>query len=302
MKRIIALLSFIMVLTFSLRPEEHADARVDAIDLIVLIDTSLSMHDAMPAAKEFVAGELVGRIALPGDWILVMGFYGEQDILWRDDLKSEEEKASLVRSLRSLEASGRFTDIGSALDLLDEIVRQRGKPERAKYMVLVTDERQEAPYGTRYYSADYRIEHRLLEYVKRVDMGLFRVITIGYGIGERIEGDARDIMRTLSDPPNRPVSALPGASSEELAAQEAAAAQGAATAHGGGDATPAGSRSSGERGETAARLGNGSVAGLPLPVLLIGGLFLIALTAFVVLLIARSLKRERDDKDRMSSP
>jgi hypothetical protein len=209
----------------------HADERSDAIDIFILIDSSLSMQEAMPAARDYVAGELIGRVALPGDYVMVLSFYGGQDILWQDELRSEGDKAELVRSLRGLEAVGRFTDIGAALDALDSLVIARGLPERAKYIVLVTDERQEAPYGTRYYSPNYNIEHRLLEYVKRDDRGLFRVITIGYGLSDKIADQTQALLRTLSEPPARPSPALPGASPQDMkgqGAENAADANGAA--------------------------------------------------------------------------
>lgn len=204
----------------------RADERSDAIDIFILIDSSLSMQEAMPAARDYVAGELIGRVALPGDYVMVLSFYGGQDILWQDELRSESDKAELVRSLRKLEAVGRFTDIGAALDALDSLVIARGLPERAKYIVLVTDERQEAPFGTQYYSPNYNIDHRLLEYVKRDDRGLFRVITIGYGLSDKIADQTRTLLRTLSEPPSRPSPVLPGAAPEAMGGKDATEAAG----------------------------------------------------------------------------
>lgn len=185
--------------------------RYEPIDFYVLIDTSLSMADAMPEAREQVAAELIGRIAVPGDWLCVIGFYGAQDILWEGELRDEASLATLVRSLRALTATGRFTDIGAALDFLEAKLRARGLPERPKYMLMITDERQEAPFGTRYYSADYSIEHPMLEFVKKEDHGPYRVITIGYGLSDRIRGASELLMRTLSEAPSRPSPPLPGA-------------------------------------------------------------------------------------------
>jgi len=85
-------------------------------------------------------------------------------------------------------------------------------PDRPKYILLFTDERQEAPKDSQYYSSTYTPRHRLLEYVKKVDMGQFRVITIGYGLSARIELDARTLMTTLAEPPARPQEPLAGSS------------------------------------------------------------------------------------------
>lgn len=186
--------------------------RYEPIDFYVLIDTSLSMSDAMPRAREYIAAELIGRIAIPGDWLCVIGFYGGQDLIWEGEIQNEAALATLVRSVRALEASGRFTDIGAALDFLESKLKGRGLPERPKYMLMITDERQEAPYGTRYYSADYSIDHPMLEFIKKEDHGPYRVITIGYGLSDRIRGASELLMKTLSEPPARPSPALPGGS------------------------------------------------------------------------------------------
>ena len=188
----------------------HAETRSAQIDFVILIDTSLSMADAMRDARQYAAGEVVGRLVETGDWVSIIRFYGSSEIVWRGDVASEADTAAMVRSLNALEADGRFTDIGAALDSMDALILERGHPERPKYILLITDERQEAPKGSEYYSADYSIHHPLLEYIKRLDMGSFRVITIGYGLAARIEGEARSLMTTLSEPPSRLPNPLAG--------------------------------------------------------------------------------------------
>lgn len=188
----------------------NAETRSENIDFVLLVDTSLSMADAMSEARQFAAGEIVGRLVEPGDWVAIFRFYGKSEIVWRGDVSGEEDIATMVRSLLSLEANGRYTDIGAALDTMDALILERGHPERPKYILLLTDERQEAPKGSSYYSADYSVSHPLLEYVKRVDKGTFRVITIGYGLAAKVEGEARSLMTTLSEPPLRPEYPLAG--------------------------------------------------------------------------------------------
>ncbi|OHD18702.1 MAG: hypothetical protein A2Y38_09320 [Spirochaetes bacterium GWB1_59_5] len=169
------------------------------------------MADSIEAARKYAAGEVIGRLVEPGDWVSIMRFYGKSEVVWQGDVTSQTDIATMVRSLNELKADGRYTDIGSALDSMDASLLERGRPERPKYILLLTDERQEAPKDSPYYSSTYTPHHRLLEYIKRVDMGAFRVITIGYGLSARIEVEARTLMTTLSEPPARPQEPMAGA-------------------------------------------------------------------------------------------
>lgn len=280
------LIIFIMLITIIAGP--IFGERYEPIDFYVLIDTSLSMADAMPRAREHIAAELIGRIAIPGDWLCVIGFYGGQDVIWEGELQNEAALATLVRSVRALEATGRFTDIGAALDFLEARLKGRGLPERPKYMLMITDERQEAPYGTRYYSADYSIAHPMLEFIKKEDHGPYRVITIGYGLSDRIRGASELLMKTLSEPPARPSPALPGGAPGAQA--------GAAEAQPGSSA-----QASSQAGTSAAGGGSGGASGSPArrnaaaangAYLLVAAAMLALLT--ILLLAGRRRKRGRD--------
>ena len=207
----------------------NAETRSANIDFVLLVDTSLSMADAMSEARQFAAGEIVGRLVEPGDWVVIVRFYGKSEIVWKGDVSGDADIATMVRSLNELEADGRYTDIGAALDSMDALILERGHPERPKYILLLTDERQEAPKGSSYYSSDYTVSHPLLEYVKRVDKGMFRVITIGYGLAAKVEGEARSLMTTLSEPPMRPQYPLAGDSTVSQGGSSSDAGKAAAT-------------------------------------------------------------------------
>ncbi len=205
----------VLLLTFSI-VFVYAESSSVNIDFVIFIDTSLSMVDAISEARQFVAGEIVGRLAVPGDWLSIYKFYGKSELLWEGYINGEADVAGLVRKLNTVNADGKFTDIGSALDIMEELLEKRGLPDRPKYILLVTDERQEAPIDSRYYSATYTIEHPMLEYIKRVDMGLYRVITIGYGLSAKVELETRSLLTTLSEAPSRTEQLLPGANKTEM--------------------------------------------------------------------------------------
>lgn len=198
-------LSFLLLLGSALGAEERAAS----IDVVVLLDKSLSMAEEIDAAKNYVAGEIVGAVTLPGDRLILELFYGKIDRLFGGLIRSEEDKAAAIRALREVRGDGRFTDIGQALDRAGADLAELGSPERPKWVVLVTDERQEAPWGTPYYAADYVLRHPALEYVKKTDLGGFRAITVGFGVGSRIDLAAPTMMKLLREPPPRSAGDFP---------------------------------------------------------------------------------------------
>lgn len=204
-KSSLLLLIVLLAISFTLPAEEGPQ-----VDFIFLVDTSLSMAPAIGDLKQYLAGGIVGPFVQPGDWVAVLAFYGKTNLIWEGEIRTEADKAALIRSLHALEATGRFTDIGAALDAMTQLVTQRNKPDIPKYILLLTDEVQEAPPGSAYQSDDFTIHHELLEYVRRVDRGSFLAITVGYGLASRIESNLATLMRTLNEPPVRPERPLPG--------------------------------------------------------------------------------------------
>lgn len=206
------------------------EARPGSLDVILLLDKSLSMEGYFHKAKEFAAGQVIGPILIPGDRLIVELVYGKVERLIRLDISSEADKAKVIRAIREVKADGRFTDLGKALDAAQRDLEELGQPERPKYVLMITDERQEAPPGSPYQSTDYTLRHPSLEYVKKVDLGEFRAITVGLQVRDKVSQTAAEVMKLLLEPPaNRgltqtasPAADMPGSSAAAKAALSAA--------------------------------------------------------------------------------
>jgi hypothetical protein len=179
--------------------------------MILLIDKSLSMAPFFEEAKAYIAGKVIGPILVPGDRLIVETVYGKVDRLLSTGIASEGDKAKAIRAIRLIKANGRYTDLGAALDAAKRDLDELGQPERPKYVLLITDERQEAPKGSPYQAHDYKLSHPSLEYVKRADLGKFRAITVGLQVGAKVEKTAPAFLELLLDPPLREGSGTPGA-------------------------------------------------------------------------------------------
>jgi hypothetical protein len=273
MRRGSLLAAALIAASLAASPLAAAEDRTANIDVILLVDKSLSMVDAESAVKRYVAGDIIGPILVPGDRLIIESFYGKIDRLYAGTVRSEEDKAAIVRSLNAIKPDGRFTDIGAALDRARQDLGELGAPERPKYVLLLTDERQEAPAGTKYYAPDYRLVHPDLQYVKRVDLGPFRAITVGFDVGARIDATAPGVMRLLTE--------LPPRKAEDFPSLPPGTDPGLSGAVGGGK--PAGPAEGPKAG------------GLPVPVLVGGGILILVILAAVVVRILQLRHRRRKD-------
>lgn len=247
------------------------------IDVILLVDKSLSMRSAIAPLKNYLAGEVIGPLLVPGDRLIIEAFYGKTDRLFAGTIRSEEDKARVVRSLNAINADGRFTDIGSALDQAQADLSELGEPEKPKYVLLLTDERQEAPAGTKYYAPDFKLKHPALQYVKRVDLGSFRAITIGFDVEKRVEAQAGKVMQLLTEIPKRDGSQYPALS---------AGNDGGIGVGKGGGAGAQAAKKSGGGGMSRALIFSGS------------SVLLLIVLAIVVIAVVRSKNKRKDDEGR----
>ncbi len=236
--RRLALLTCASILALNALSAQSAagkELRSGSLDMILLLDKSLSMAPFFGEVEEYVAGKVLGPILVPGDRLIVETVYGKVQRLLSMSIGSEEDKAKAIRALRSVKANGRFTDLGAGLDAAKRDLDELGQPDRPKYVLMLTDERQEAPKGSPYQAPDYKLKHPSLEYVKRVDLGKFRAITVGLQVGAKVEKTAPAVMELLLDPPVRGSAGAP-LSAGAVGAGSGAAAAGGASA---GGATPA---------------------------------------------------------------
>jgi len=158
--------------------------------------------------KNYAAGNVLGEILIPGDRLIIETVYGKVDRLLSATISSEEDKAKVIRTLGEVKANGRFTDLGAALDAAKRDLVELGQPERPKYVLLITDERQEAPPSSPYQAPDYKLKHPSLAYIKRVDLGKFRAITVGLQVAAKVDAATPGVMQLLMDPPVRDLGAV----------------------------------------------------------------------------------------------
>lgn len=176
-----------------------ADTRKGNIELFVLLDKSLSMVEEIESVKEYVAEELVGQLLIPGDMFVLINFYGKTDRFFSGELRSQEDIAALKADLTSIRADGRFTDIGSALDVLRKSADSIGTDAgRRRYLLLLTDGKQEAPPESPYFTPDGTISHEMLEHTKEIVRQGWKIHILGIGTDTAAQELARELSAAFS--------------------------------------------------------------------------------------------------------
>ena len=170
-----------------------ADQRVDNIDIYIVLDKSLSMEEEIESVKKYVVDNIIDRIVITGDYFLIIPFYGKTDNSFNGFISSTTDINNLRKSVELLRADGRFTDIGNALNTLRTNIKSDDTKNR-KYMLLITDGKQEAPLDSPFYSHDGSFNHEFLENTKEIQKQGWKIVVLGIGN----ESDAEKIAQELS--------------------------------------------------------------------------------------------------------
>ena len=177
-------LIFIFLLSAGVVFNLNAGERTMPVDMIIMIDKSLSMEDPgkFESLKRWVLDELIDQIIITGDWISIYQFYESPEHLISIEVKGKEDTAKIIKTIREIQPNGRFTDVGKALDKIQEAVNERGENGRYKVLFMLTDLEQDAPITSKYsgkqkkFSSPYLVESRIIKhdnwYEITVDMGL----------------------------------------------------------------------------------------------------------------------------------
>jgi hypothetical protein len=192
-----------ILLALILAASSFADERKEAMDFYILYDRSLSMRlqGKETDAANWLISSFLGPVVIPGDNVYVISFFKTAESVWEGPITSDADKKELMRRISALKPNGVYTDIGNALDALKKRLEGAMSNGRKKYILLLTDEIQEAPPGSPYFSKDGTFSHAYLTYVRREQHGAWKVITIGVGIDDKINKSVEELATVLTSLP-----------------------------------------------------------------------------------------------------
>jgi Mg-chelatase subunit ChlD len=151
------------------------------VDLFVVLDTSLSMEDTITEAKEYVRERIFGTLLKEEDYLTLICFSRNAEVLYDRQLKDPRENLREAEELLAgLNGKRHYTDIGNALDLLQEASGQHADLDLPQYAIFITDGLHDPPPGTRYPGKGRGVvSHPLLETRKETVRDGWRIWILG---------------------------------------------------------------------------------------------------------------------------
>ena len=196
-----SILLFFSVTIFSIIPQESQENK----DVILLIDVSNSMKTVFNDVKNYLTNDLIKEINV-GDNVFIIKFYGQSEVAYNKKIESDDDIDSVKNAIRQLSATGPFTDIGNALDALTGELTKRSYLNNKKYVLLLSDGRQEAPQGSKYFTEDYSISHELLKNAKEINREGWKIEILSIGDQEGMKEIAKEMGATYKETSEAPTS------------------------------------------------------------------------------------------------
>jgi Mg-chelatase subunit ChlD len=186
---------FLLVVFLIISVFSYADKRTENIDIILALDESLSMGEElkMDAVVRYTNTWLLDDVLIPGDYLVVIAFYGKAEVLISETVNDEATKQKIKAKIAQIRGNGRFTDIGNALDAMKAQMDKYKDNGRKKFVLMMTDGIQEAPPYSKYYTNRTKYNYEFLENTKTIQRQGWKIEILGIGP----EADVKDLAAQL---------------------------------------------------------------------------------------------------------
>ncbi len=189
-------ITILLILVFAF--PAYADKRTENIDIILALDKSLSMSEnhKIDAVKNYFNSWLMDEVLIPGDYLVVIAFYGKTNVIISQTVKNTSDKQKVKDIISQISGNGRFTDIGNALDVIKDQMTKYGSDGRKKFVLMMTDGIQEAPPNSKYFSQKSKFNYEFLENTKTIQKQGWKIEILGLGTETEVKELAEQLQGT----------------------------------------------------------------------------------------------------------
>ena len=182
---ILLFLAFFNYFTYS---DESSNTLVDEIttssrsniNLVVAIDVSKSMLKSFKALQDYTDQTIIDKVLIDKDYFDCFSFgqYIKQRI--EKNVSIPDDIEMLKSGIRNIVPDEDFTDIGLALETLDDMITQKKLPYERTIVFFITDGKNAPPKTSKYYGIDI-FETGAFKFYSEVKSGDFKVMLLSIG-------------------------------------------------------------------------------------------------------------------------
>jgi Mg-chelatase subunit ChlD len=186
---------FVLAVLFTVNLACFADKRTENIDIILALDKSLSMGEEqkMDAVTRYANTWLLDEVLIPGDFLVVIAFYGKAEVIISETVSDEAAKQQIKNKISQIRGNGSFTDIGNSLDVMKTQMEKYKDDGRKKFVLMMTDGIQEAPPYSKYYTNRTKYNYEFIENTKTIQQQGWKIEILGIGT----EAEVQDLAQQL---------------------------------------------------------------------------------------------------------
>ncbi|MDR1389024.1 MAG: VWA domain-containing protein [Treponema sp.] len=180
--------TIVFALAASLAGALYAQTSLDPVDaarrdVFVILDVSGSMEEQnkFPNVQAYLEGEVVNGLLKTGDHFTLITFGDSAQETLSKSITSEADRTALRDELYALKPDNDFTDIGTAMEKLVEVLEKTEESSVRRVILFITDGLNAPPPGSRYRGVNLSLDDRFRELGEKVSQSGWFLYVIGIG-------------------------------------------------------------------------------------------------------------------------
>lgn len=192
---------FSLLIAFSLLSQPsflsaQTQAKAEGKDVFVILDTSGSMNEQgkFLHIKQYLEKDVIGSLLETGDFFGLILFGNTAKESFSQRVTNDQDKTSILTKIRALKADDDFTDIGTAMEKLYEMLSKRNSTSK-QTILFITDGKHTPPRTSPYYGKDLALDARFKDIGQKISKAGWFLYVVGIGN----ETDAKKIADSVEN-------------------------------------------------------------------------------------------------------
>jgi len=184
---------FLFIFTVSLFAQTDSDAGRREFFAILDVSGSMNQQNRFTNVQDYLDREVVDTLLKNGDSFTLVTFGEGANEQFTRTVASDSDRASLKADLGRLRPDDDYTDIGTAMEKLAEIIERPEKADTRRVILFITDGLNAPPPSSKYYGVDISMDERFKSLGERISRGSWFFYVIGIG-GETSAQDIANLI------------------------------------------------------------------------------------------------------------